>query len=79
VDFCKFKEIVPIFQRVKCELPTRPLTNEGLEPPVKAAYIGFANKDNKDFYYMFVSAMEDIEVYDCMQIHEEPSSKEVLY
>lgn len=64
-------------QRVKCELPSRPLTNEGLEPPVKASYVGFANDDNETFYQMFVEAMEEIEVYDIMQIHQKPTAKEV--
>lgn len=67
-----------MLQRVKCELPTRELTSAGVEPPIKASYVGFANEDNEYFYNLFVEAMEEIEVYDCMQIHSNPTTKEVI-
>jgi hypothetical protein len=46
---------------------------------VKASYIGFGTQDNEMFYQIFVDAMEQIGVYDCMMIHKNATWKEVLY
>eukprot|EP00667_Euglena_gracilis_P015646 EG_transcript_16288 len=66
----------PWMERVKCELPTRDLTVDGREPPVKAAYIGCCNGDAPELYDVFLSAMELINVTDCMHVHAKPSSRE---
>eukprot|EP01012_Entosiphon_sulcatum_P057251 TRINITY_DN8098_c0_g1_i1.p1 TRINITY_DN8098_c0_g1~~TRINITY_DN8098_c0_g1_i1.p1 ORF type:complete len:677 (-),score=127.92 TRINITY_DN8098_c0_g1_i1:9-2039(-) len=62
--------------RVKCELPTRELTIDGREPPVKASYVGALSNDEPKYYEVFVAAMAQIGITDCMMIHKNPSKRE---
>jgi len=66
----------PWIDRVKCELPTRELTVDGREPPVKASYVGCCNGDLPEFYDLFLGAMERIGITDCMHIHAKPNARE---
>ena len=64
-------------QRIKCELPTRELTVDGKEPPVKASYVGCCNGDAPEHYELFLDAMDRMGIADCMHIHAKPTTSQV--
>ncbi len=43
---------------------------------MKASFIGFASGDDKNFYDMFVQSMEQIDIFDCMQISSKPTNRQ---
>lgn len=60
-----------LFRRENEELLIETLVKERTRDELKAAYIGASNGDYPGFYEIFVSAMEQMGVYDCRMI---PSS-----
>ncbi|HEX6287551.1 MAG TPA: Type 1 glutamine amidotransferase-like domain-containing protein [Herpetosiphonaceae bacterium] len=47
--------------------------------PIKAAYIGASNGDVREFYELFVAAMEGIGIEDCRMIPSMPSPEDEAY
>jgi hypothetical protein len=55
------------------------LSGDPYDAPLKAAYLGAANGDMREFYDLFVAAMEGINIFDCRMIPAIPLPEDEAY
>ena len=68
-----------LFWRENGQLLIERLLTERTQDQLKAAYIGASNGDHRDFYAIFVSAMEGLGVYDCRMISSALSDADLTF
>lgn len=68
-----------LFWRENGQLLIERVVKERVRDGLKAAYVGASNGDNPDFYEIFVSAMEEVGVFDCRMIPSAVSEADITF